>query len=168
MRIFQDFGDGGSFPEIHVAQFPLGMGKKGPDSESRPSNALAVQLDADGKIKYDVLARQGHSKDKIVYSKFTDLLPKEITNEDDPVSLNRPWNRVSVSYCCIILLFQELQKPDEEDIKEITEKTRQALEKLTQSKIAAAMPVRCAEKRVSLLEFPVQGHRDFFYYCYYY
>lgn len=24
----QDFGDGGAFPEIHMAQFPLGMGKK--------------------------------------------------------------------------------------------------------------------------------------------
>jgi SNW domain-containing protein 1 len=45
-------------------------------------------------------------------------------------------------------LFQELQKPNEEDIKEITEKTRQALEKLTQSKVQAAMPVRCADKKV--------------------
>lgn len=124
-RSVEDFGDGGSFPEIHVAQYPLGMGKPNTEAEKTTSNALAVQLDAEGKIKYDVLARQGHAKDKIVYSKFTDLLPKEITNEDDP----------------------ELQKPDEEDIKETTEKTRQALEKLTQSKIAAAMPVRCAEKR---------------------
>jgi SNW domain-containing protein 1 len=24
----QDFGDGGAFPEIHVAQYPKGMGKK--------------------------------------------------------------------------------------------------------------------------------------------
>jgi SNW domain-containing protein 1 len=60
------------------------MGKKGPDSD-KSSNAVAVQLDAEGKIKYDVLARQGHSKDKIVFSKYTDLLPKEMTNEDDPV-----------------------------------------------------------------------------------
>ena len=49
--------------------------------------------------------------------------------------------------------FQELQKPDEDNIKEITEKTRQALEKLTQSKIVAAMPVRCAEKRVSRIKY---------------
>lgn len=26
--IAQDFGDGGAYPEIHVAQFPRGMGKK--------------------------------------------------------------------------------------------------------------------------------------------
>lgn len=121
----QDFGDGGAFPEIHVAQYPLGMGKSSTEAEKKTSNALAVQLDAEGKIKYDVLARQGHSKDKVVYSKYTDLLPKEITSEDDP----------------------ELQKPDEDNIKEITEKTRLALEKLTQSKIAAAMPVRCADKK---------------------
>ena len=30
------------------------------------NNAIAVQLDAEGKVKYDVLARQGHSKDKVV------------------------------------------------------------------------------------------------------
>lgn len=29
------------------------------------SNALAVQLDAQGKVKYDLIARQGHGKDKV-------------------------------------------------------------------------------------------------------
>lgn len=38
------------------------MGKKGHESTS---NALALQLDNQGKIKYDVIARQGHSKDKV-------------------------------------------------------------------------------------------------------
>jgi len=60
----QDFGDGGAFPEIPVAQYPLNMGREGKESTS---NALAVQLDAQGKIKYDILARQGHSKDKVIY-----------------------------------------------------------------------------------------------------
>lgn len=40
-----------------------------------------------------------------------------------------------------------MQRPSGEDIDEITEKTRKALEKITESKIAAAMPVRCAEKQ---------------------
>ena len=35
--------------------------------EGSKSNALAVQLDATGKVKYDVIARQGHSKDKVFY-----------------------------------------------------------------------------------------------------
>jgi len=121
-RTQQDFGDGGAYPEILVAQYPLGLGQKqGPGSGT--SNALAKQLDADGRVKYDVLARVGHAQDKVVHSKFQDLVPKTI-DESNP----------------------ELQKPDEEQIKEMTEKTRQALEKLVQRKISAAMPVRAAEK----------------------
>uniref|UniRef100_A0A1B6EKJ9 SKI-interacting protein SKIP SNW domain-containing protein n=2 Tax=Proconiini TaxID=565685 RepID=A0A1B6EKJ9_9HEMI len=120
-RSQEDFGDGGAFPEISVAQYPLNMGR---ESKESSSNAIAVQLDAQGKVKYDVIARQGHSKDKIIYSKLSDLLPAEVTTEDDP----------------------SLQRPDSSEIDETTEKTRQALERLTSSKIAAAMPVRCADK----------------------
>lgn len=119
-RNVTDYGDGGAFPEIHVAQYPLEMGRK----KDSTSNALAVQLDADGKVKYDVLARQGHAKDKIVYSKLSDLLPVEITSENDP----------------------SLEKPSQEEIDEVTERTRQELMKITNSKIAAAMPVRAADK----------------------
>jgi len=147
----QDFGDGGAFPEIHVAQFPLGMGKPVTEANKSTSNALAIQLDAEGKIKYDVLARQGHSKDKIVYSKYTDLLPKEMSSEADPVNCKLFFGLKDLLYIVIFYLsfLQELQKPNEEEIQEITEKTRQALEKLTQSKMTAAMPVRCADKKVS-------------------
>lgn len=65
---------------------------------------------------------------QIIYSKLSDLLPAEVKSEDD----------------------QSLQRPDVDEIEETTEKTRQALEKLTSSKIAAAMPVRCADKIVSI------------------
>lgn len=51
-----------------MAQYPLNMGREGKESTS---NALAVQLDAQGKIKYDILARQGHSKDKVTYLNHT-------------------------------------------------------------------------------------------------
>lgn len=27
-RSLQDYGDGGAFPEVHIAQYPLNMGKK--------------------------------------------------------------------------------------------------------------------------------------------
>uniref|UniRef100_A0A4X2L798 SNW domain-containing protein 1 n=1 Tax=Vombatus ursinus TaxID=29139 RepID=A0A4X2L798_VOMUR len=118
-RLLEDFGDGGAFPEIHVAQYPLDMGRK-----KKMSNALAIQVDAEGKIKYDAIARQGQSKDKVIYSKYTDLVPKEVMNADDP----------------------DLQRPDDEAIKEITEKTRVALEKSVSQKVAAAMPVRAADK----------------------
>ncbi|XP_037083722.1 SNW domain-containing protein 1-like [Pollicipes pollicipes] len=117
-----DFGNGGAFPECHVAQFPLGMGAE-KSSSAGSSNVLAVQLDAQGKVKYDVLARQGHAKDKIVYSKYTDLLPSEVLDED------------------------EVQRPDDDEIRSATEKTQQALEKITNQKISAAMPVQAAEKK---------------------
>lgn len=55
------------------------------------------------------------------------MLPSEVLAEDDPT----------------------LQKPDDEDIQDITEKTKLALEKLTNAKISAAMPVKAAPKAVS-------------------
>jgi len=118
-----DFGDGGAFPEIHAAQHPLGMGERNDKKEK--SNALALQVDAEGKVKYDAIARQGHGKDRVVFSKFEDLLPREMTEEDD----------------------EALQKPNDEEVEDNTERTRAALEKLVQGKISAAMPVRCAEKQ---------------------
>lgn len=111
-----------------MAQYPLDMGMKGKESTS---NALAVQLDAEGKVKYDAIARLGHGKDKIVYSKLSDLLPVEVMDEKDP----------------------SLEKPNQEEIEDVTERTRQALMKITNSKIAAAMPVRCAERQVIIFSY---------------
>jgi SNW domain-containing protein 1 len=63
-RLHEDFADGGAFPKIPAAQYPLNMGREG---KAGTSNALAIQLDAQGKIKYDVLARKGHAKGNIIY-----------------------------------------------------------------------------------------------------
>ena len=59
-RVAADFGDGGAFPEIHVAQYPMDMGRPDPrgSGSGKKSNAIAVQLDAEGKVKYDLIARQ--------------------------------------------------------------------------------------------------------------
>jgi len=110
-----DYGDGGSFPEIHVAQYPLDMGRE--KSEAK-KGTIAMQVDAHGKVKYDALVRQGHGKDRIVYSKPTDLLPK--TEGAD------------------------LDRPDEEAVEKSTEETRSALEKLINAKISAAQPNKVA------------------------
>lgn len=59
-RTQQDYGEGGAYPEIHVAQYPLLMGKS-----KTTSNALAKTLDAEGKVRYDIIAKQGHTKDKV-------------------------------------------------------------------------------------------------------
>lgn len=91
---------------------------------TKKSNALAIQTDSTGKIKYDIIARQGGGSHKIVYSNISQLLPAEVLAEDD----------------------ETLQRPDDEKIAETTEATRRALEKLTSQKIAASLPVRHAEK----------------------
>uniref|UniRef100_A0A0N4Y1P3 SKIP_SNW domain-containing protein n=1 Tax=Nippostrongylus brasiliensis TaxID=27835 RepID=A0A0N4Y1P3_NIPBR len=88
-RNAEDYGDGGAFPEIHFAQFPLGMGMG--ERKGKSEGQIALQYDAD----------------------------------DD----------------------EDIQRPDEDTIAEATEKTRQALEKITESKVASALPVRHAEKQ---------------------
>lgn len=45
---------------MHVAQYPMGLGQK-----KTTSNALAKQVDASGKVKYDAIAKYGHGKDKV-------------------------------------------------------------------------------------------------------
>ena len=84
-----------------------------------------MHLDQDGRVKYDALVRQGHDKDRVVHSKFQDLVPKEILDEGDP-SLNRP---------------------DQDKVDENTQRTRDALEKLCNDKISASMPGQCAKKQ---------------------
>ena len=58
-----DYGDGGAFPEIHMPQFPLNMGSK--DDNATQGNALVKQTDADGKIKYEMIAKQGQRANKV-------------------------------------------------------------------------------------------------------
>ena len=41
------------------------------------------------QILTQFLVRQGHDKDRVVHSKFSDLVPKEIADENDP-TLQRP------------------------------------------------------------------------------
>lgn len=114
-RAAQDYGDGGAFPEIPVAQYPLDMGR----ISSSSSNALAVQVDAEGKVKYDAIARQGHNDARIVHSSFKDLIPLRQRADVGEISLDRP---------------------SEEDIAAQTQKTKDALEKLVSGQVAAQKP----------------------------
>lgn len=115
-RSAADFGDGGAFPEIPVAQYPLDMGRKGTSSTS---NALAVQVDAEGRVKYDAIARQGHSESRIIHSSFKDLIPLRQRADAGELSLDRP---------------------SQEEVEASTEKTRLALEKLVSGAVAAQKP----------------------------
>ena len=71
-----DFGDGGAFPEIHIVQYPLNMGKPGVKSTA----VITVDVDKDGQIRYDAIVKQGANKDKIVHSSFDDLKEKKGDN----------------------------------------------------------------------------------------
>ncbi|KAI9777453.1 MAG: mRNA splicing protein [Geoglossum umbratile] len=114
-RSAEDYGDGGSFPEIPVAQYPLDMGRKSTSN----SNALAVQVDAEGKVKYDAIARQGHNDKRIVHASFKDLIPLRQRADIGEISLDRP---------------------SEEEVAAATEKTKNALAALVSGAVAAQKP----------------------------
>ncbi|CAE6371128.1 unnamed protein product [Rhizoctonia solani] len=112
-----DFGDGGAYPECHVAQYPLDLGKK----KANPGNTLALQVDAEGNVRYDAIAHQGHRDDRRVQSQFKDLVPiahrSDLTDED-----------------------RQMERPSEEEVQATADRTRAALEKLVTGKIKAAQP----------------------------
>ncbi|KAG6248182.1 mRNA splicing protein [Claviceps purpurea] len=114
-RSQEDFGDGGAFPEIPIAQYPLDMGKKG----ATTSNALTVQVDGEGKVKYDAIARQGHSQDRIIHTSFKDLIPLRQRADAGEIDLSRP---------------------DKETVAAATEKTKNALAVLVSGAVAAQRP----------------------------
>lgn len=92
------------------------MGRKGTSSKS---NALTVQVDAEGKVKYDAIARRGHSDDRIVHASFKDLIPLRQRVDMGEVSLDRP---------------------SEDEISSQMEKTKNALANLVEGAVAAQKP----------------------------
>ncbi|KHO01412.1 SKI-interacting protein, SKIP [Metarhizium album ARSEF 1941] len=114
-RSQEDFGDGGAFPEILVAHYPLDMGKK----SASTSNALTIQVDAGGKVKYDAIARQGHSQGRIIHTSFKDLIPLRQRADAGEIDLARP---------------------DKESVAATTEKTKNALAALVSGAVAAQRP----------------------------
>uniref|UniRef100_A0AC35UGB0 SKIP_SNW domain-containing protein n=1 Tax=Rhabditophanes sp. KR3021 TaxID=114890 RepID=A0AC35UGB0_9BILA len=121
-RSQEDFGDGGAFPECLIPQFPRGMGKDEVIGQ-QPSKQLALQTDENGKVGYDAIARLGHAKNKIIHTRVGATKSKHFSPEDEDV-----------------------QKPSTEEMEETIEKTRKMIEKITQSKISSALPVKHAER----------------------
>ncbi|KAF6764004.1 pre-mRNA-processing protein 45 [Ephemerocybe angulata] len=113
----EDFGDGGSYPECHIAQYPLGLGKK----KTAAGNTLALQVDSEGNVRYDAIAHQGQRDGKIVQSQFKDLVPLAHRKDLDDES-------------------RAMERPSEEEVQSTTDKTKAALEKLVNGKIKAAQP----------------------------
>ncbi|TCD68437.1 mRNA splicing protein [Steccherinum ochraceum] len=120
----EDFGDGGSYPECHVAQYPLEMGKK----KASSGNTLALQVDSEGNVRYDAIAQQGQRAGKVIQSQFKDLVP--IAHRKDLDDSDRA-----------------MERPSEEEVQSTTDKTRAALEKLVNGKIKAAQPKNVPESQ---------------------
>mmetsp|Transcript_27752 Transcript_27752/g.34704 ORF Transcript_27752/g.34704 Transcript_27752/m.34704 type:complete len:546 (+) Transcript_27752:38-1675(+) len=114
-RGVHDFGDGGAFPEIHVVQYPLNMGRP-KDSKGSSSAIVAVDVNKDGQVQYDAIVKQG-SKNKKIFTKHDDLKEKE--GNTDALTL-----------------------PSHEEASATADATRAALEKIIGKKVEAAKPVK--------------------------
>lgn len=116
----EDFGDGGAFPEIHFAQYPLGMGRK--TNANKPGQkTLPVTVDEHGNVTFDAIVKQNENASKIVYSQHRDLVPKILKDA-----------------------MEEGEDEDEEEVqKEIEEtmmQTKAELEKIVNRRLSAAQP----------------------------
>ena len=120
-RTANDYDDGGAFPEIHLPQFPLGMGEK-----KTSSSIIPLNIDSEGKINFGAVL--GIHDKKVVYSSARDLIERE-PDEDD------------------------LVRPGEEEEMETTALTQEALSKNIQTKIAAAVPAKPAQKQAEATYF---------------
>ncbi|KAK7241258.1 SKIP-like spliceosomal component [Aureococcus anophagefferens] len=83
-RSLGDFGDGGAYPEVHVAQYPLGMGTK-EEARSSSTAVVALEVGEDGAVKYDAIVKQGENKGRLVQTSLADV--KEKAGEADALAL---------------------------------------------------------------------------------
>lgn len=134
-RLESDYCDGGAYPEIPIAQYPLGLGL----ANNKTNNSLKLQFNANEKSKYDLLNKSQHAPYKCVFSNISQILPDSLNEAHD------------------------LAKPNIEKQAEITENTRLQLEKLTNQKVDASLPLRQSGKAGSpqyLRYTPVQPGND--------
>mmetsp|Transcript_33354 Transcript_33354/g.73135 ORF Transcript_33354/g.73135 Transcript_33354/m.73135 type:complete len:660 (+) Transcript_33354:91-2070(+) len=142
-RSLADFDDGGSFPEIHVAQYPRHMGnphlaKKragasgansggggsgGGGSSNTPSGRvtssnktlLTTEIDATGEISYDAIVTGGTNSTTKVYTAHTDLRGHNPTTD-------------------------EIALPTDAEERNTAQRTMEALGVITTAKTALARP----------------------------
>lgn len=87
--------------------------------QASTGNTLALQVDSEGQVRYDVIAKRGHRDGSKVQATFKDTVPMGLRTDVEQ---------------------SEMDRPSEEDVASTTEKTRMALEKLVSGKITAAQP----------------------------
>jgi len=116
-RELPDFGDGGAYPEIHVAQYPLDMGRK--EKAGEVGNQVALRVGADGKVDFGAIVKQGKNKDMVVFSKYEDMVEKEEVDFD---------------------------KPTEDETAATTEKTKAALQYLLDGRLERSRPSQAVQR----------------------
>jgi len=122
-RSLADFGDGGAFPEIHMAQYPLDMGKAGKTHQQ----VVALQTDSNGKIAWDAVIK--HKSDKLaVWTRPEDSREK--------------WSKP-----------EELERPSLELDVLNTERTQKALEMALNGKIQAGVPKKQEQKEAEFIRY---------------
>lgn len=116
-RTQADFGDGGAFPEVHLAQYPQGIGKKKMDA----GKTLALKVDKDGKVAYDAIVKQDSASttgrggaSKVFHTTIAQMKRKDVLEND-----------------------VSLVKPDQDELQATAEATQQALSKIVNVKTAA-------------------------------
>ncbi|PWY99755.1 hypothetical protein BCV70DRAFT_200666 [Testicularia cyperi] len=120
-----DFADGGAYPECHVAQYPLDMGR---EKFGSAGNKLAIRVDAEGNKRYDAIVQQGLRKGQVVQSQYKDLVP--LAQRTDLAEREKKAG---------------FERPSEDEVISTAERTRLALERITQGKIKAATPKAIAQ-----------------------
>lgn len=94
------------------------MGTKKKTSQ-KTSKSLALTINTEGKVNYDVIAKQGHSKNRIVQTNFQDLIPLRQRVKNGDISLERP---------------------SQEVVQSTAEKTQAAIQKILDAKLGASKP----------------------------
>ena len=112
-----DFGNGGAYPEIHVAQYPLDMGRPGKGGgSSRHEQTLALTVNAQGDVNYDAIVTQKGNRSKWIATGHKALVPK------------------------LDKLNDTFERPAEEEEDEVARETALALAEKVSKKQAAVNP----------------------------
>eukprot|EP00456_Euglypha_rotunda_P088283 TRINITY_DN9037_c0_g1_i17.p1 TRINITY_DN9037_c0_g1~~TRINITY_DN9037_c0_g1_i17.p1 ORF type:complete len:411 (-),score=86.57 TRINITY_DN9037_c0_g1_i17:16-1248(-) len=133
-RSVEDFGDGGAFPECHISQYPLGMGRE----DTNQGVMIPLKVDAEGNLKFDSIVKQGQ-KGRAVHATAKDQLGLQEVAEND-VGMMQDNARDEIDH---------LEKPDEEELKKVAEKTRAALAIIVDQKQAATQPTHIPKQNLN-------------------
>lgn len=93
-------------------------------------NALPIPLRADGKVQYDAVVKQGLRPGQDMQTSRMDVVPLR----------QRPGSQSTKNAAA-----PGMERPSEEEVKTTTDRTRLALEKLTQAKVSSAQPHQVAK-----------------------